>query len=199
MANQGFAIWLTGLPSSGKSSLAAALREELAGLDVGVQILDSDEMRKVLTPQPTYSHEERDWFYGVMVYIGHLLTDNGANVIFAATANKRCHRAWAREAIEKFVEVHVKCPLETCMSRDHKGVYAKALAGEATTVPGLQDPYEPPKSPEVVVETDNQSPQECARQIVARLEELTLLSTLSACPPPVRTGTGAQAGKRSGK
>jgi len=113
----------------------------------------------------------------VMVYIGRLLVENGVNVIFAATANKCHHRAWARGAIDKLVEVYVKCPLETCMARDSKGIYAKALAGEATTVPGLQDSYEPPESPEVVVETDRQSPQECARQIVARLEELTLLRT----------------------
>lgn len=177
MAGKGFAIWLTGLPASGKSSLAVALTEELAGMGVAAQILDSDEMRKVLTPQPTYSREERDWFYGAMIYIGRLLVQNGVNVIFAATANRCRHRAWAREAIEQLVEVYVRCPLEVCMTRDCKGIYAKALAGEATTVPGLQDPYEPPESPEVVVETDRQSPQECARQVMARLDELALLST----------------------
>ena len=176
MADEGFAIWLTGLPASGKSTLAAALAEELARLGVSAQILDSDEMRRVLTPQPTYSREERDWFYGVMVYIGRLLVENGVNVIFAATANRRRHRAEARRAIDKFMEVYVRCPLETCMARDRKGIYAKALAGQASTVPGLQDPYEPPESPEVVVEADRQSPQECAQQVIRRMAELSFLA-----------------------
>ena len=176
MAVKGFAIWLTGLPASGKSSVAAALVEELAALGVAAQVLDSDEMRRVLTPRPTYSREERDWFYEVMVYIGRLLVENGVNVIFAATANRCYHRARARCAIEKLVEVYVRCPLEICRARDRKGIYAKALAGEATTVPGLQDPYEPPESPEVIVETDRLSPQECARRVVVRLKELAVVS-----------------------
>lgn len=180
MADRGFAIWLTGLPASGKSTLAVALAEELAGLGVSAQILDSDEMRKVLTPQPTYSREERDWFYGAMVYIGRLLVENGVNVIFAATANRRRHRAEARQAIERFMEVYVRCPLETCMARDHKGIYAKALAGRASTVPGLQDPYEPPESPEVIVDTGRQSPRECARQVIRRMAELSFLADESS-------------------
>jgi len=172
---KGFAIWLTGLPAAGKSTLAAVLARQLAELGVAVQILGSDELRKVLTPEPTYSPEERDWFYKVMTYIGRLLTENGINVIFAATASRRCYRTGARQAIEKFMEVYVKCPLEVCLARDTKGIYAKALAGQATTVPGLQEPYEPPDRPEVVVETDRQSPQECANQILDRLRELGFL------------------------
>jgi len=177
MTGKGFAIWLTGLPASGKSSLAAVLSEELTRRGLAVQVLDSDEMRKILTPQPTYSHEERDWFYRTMIYIGSLLVNHGVNVIFAATANRRCHRAWARQAIEKFVEVYVRCPLEVCRARDYKGIYAKALAGEATTVPGMQDPYEPPESPEVTVETVRQSPEECAQEVMAQLREMAFLES----------------------
>jgi len=172
---KGFAIWLTGLPASGKSTLAATLAQELAKLGVAVQVLGSDELRKVLTPEPTYSRKERDWFYEVMVYIGRLLTENGVNVILAATGSKRRYRALARERIEKFVEVYVKCPLEVCLARDRKGIYAKALAGQATTVPGLQEPYEPPEAPEVVVETDKHSPHECAQKVIGRLRELSFL------------------------
>jgi len=176
MAGTGFAIWLTGLPASGKSTLAAVLVEELTALGVTAQVLDTDELRGMLTPTPTYSHEERDWFYKVMTYIGRLLVENGVNVIFAATANRCCHRARARRAIGRLVEVYVECPLEICRARDRKGIYAKALAGQATTVPGLQDPYEPPESPEVVVETDRLSARECALRVVAKLRELGLLS-----------------------
>ncbi len=174
---RGFAVWLTGLPASGKSTLAVALAEELAKLGVDVQILDSDDLRKWLTPQPTYSREERDWFYGAMVRIGRLLIENGVNVIFAATANKSRHRELARRELGKFMEVYLKCPLEVCLSRDDKEVYAKALTGEATTVPGLQEPYEPSASPEVTVETDKMSPGECAQRIVERMKELSFLAT----------------------
>lgn len=173
---RGFAVWLTGLPASGKSTLAVALAEELAKLGVNVQILDSDDLRECLTPQPTYNREERDWFYRVMIHIGSLLTQNGVNVIFAATANRRYHRAWARRELNKFMEVYLKCPLEVCMERDDKEIYTKALAGEATTVPGLQDPYELSESPELTVETDKMSPHECAQQIVDRMKKLSFLT-----------------------
>jgi adenylylsulfate kinase len=171
----GFAIWLTGLPASGKTTLAVGLAEALRERGVRVQILDSDQLRQVLTPEPSYSREERDWFYRTMAYIGQLLTQNGVNVIFAATANRRYHRDWARQAIERFMEVYVRCSLDTCMARDQKGVYQKALTGQATTVPGLQVPYEPPEAPELTVDTERRSPEECVGHIVTRLEELSFL------------------------
>jgi adenylylsulfate kinase len=140
-----------------------------------VQILDSDELRQVLTPQPTYTQQERDWFYWAMAYIGGLLTQNGINIIFAASANRRLHRDRARQAIERFVEVYVRCSLEACMARDQKGIYEKALAGQATTLPGLQVPYEPPEVPEVTVDTEQQTSEERVRQIEARMERLSFL------------------------
>lgn len=173
---QGFAIWLTGLPASGKSTLAETVSAHLEARDVQIQILDSDDLRAVLTPEPTYCREERDWFYGVLVHIGQLLTRNGVNVIFAATARRQAYRDQARQSIEQFVEVHLDCPLEACLARDQKGIYAKGLAGEATTVPGLQVPYEPPESPEVTVNTEHQPPEEGARQVITRLEERSFLS-----------------------
>ena len=173
----GFAVWLTGLPASGKSTLAAALAGELAGRGLRVQVLDSDELREVLTPDPTYSLREREWFYRVMVYVGGLLVHNGANVIFAATANRRRYRERAHETIERFGEVYVRCSLKTCMARDSKGVYAKALAGEAQTVPGLQVPYEPPESPILKVNTEACAPSACVRRVVARLEALGYVPT----------------------
>lgn len=175
MEETGFAIWLTGLPASGKTTLAVGLAEVLRERGVRAQILDSDQLRQVLTPEPSYSRQERDWFYRTMTYIGQLLTQNGVNVIFAATANRRRHRDRARQAIERFMEVYVRCSLDTCMDRDQKGIYQKALAGEANTVPGLQAPYEPPYAPELTVDTEQQAAEECVGQIVARLEELSLI------------------------
>jgi adenylylsulfate kinase len=125
----GVAIWLTGLPSSGKSTLAQSLHKLLEEKGVTVQILDSDNVRKVLTPAPTYSEEERDWFYRVLAYIAGLLTENGVNVIIAATAPKREHRQAARERIHLFVEVYLNCPEEVCRERDSKGLWKRAEAG----------------------------------------------------------------------
>lgn len=168
----GFAIWLTGLPASGKTTLARGLAEELEGRGLPVQMLDSDELRDVLTPEPTYTSQERAWFYRVMVYVGELLAQNGVNVVFAATAHRRRYRERAHASIERLAEVYVRCSLETCMGRDSKGVYAKALAGKAQTVPGLQVAYEPPESPALTVDTETCAPCECVRQILARLEAL---------------------------
>ncbi len=173
--SSGFAVWLTGLPASGKTTLAIALADTLQKRSVRVQVLDSDELREVLTPEPTYNLEERDWFYRTMVYIGRLLTRNGTNVILAATANRRHYRDRARETIERYMEVYVRCSLETCMSRDQKGIYDKALAGQATTVPGVQVTYEPPQAPEAMVDTEADKAEKCAEQILVQMEKCSFL------------------------
>jgi len=169
---EGWAVWLTGLPSSGKSTIAKALARRLEELSVRVQILETDELRKVLTPNPRYTEEERDFFYNAMVYIGTLLVKNGVNVIFDATANRRRYRDRARKQIRRFAEVYVKCPLKVCMERDVKGIYKAALEGRAKTVPGLQAPYEEPLNPEVVVETDRMTVEECVERILRELSGL---------------------------
>lgn len=170
-----FAVWLTGLPASGKTTLAVALADALQEQRVRVQILDSDELREVLTPEPTYSSEERDWFYRTMVYIGSLLVRNGTNVIFAATANRRHHRDRARQTFERFMEVYVRCSLQTCMVRDQKGIYDKALAGQATTVPGVHVTYEPPQAPEATVNTETDTVEVCVEQILVQMEQRSFL------------------------
>jgi adenylylsulfate kinase len=172
----GFAVWLTGLPASGKTTLAFALADALQERGVRVQILDSDELREVLTPDPTYSRKERDWFYRTLVYIGRLLVRNGTNVILAATANRRQHRDRARQTLERFMEVYVRCSLETCVARDQKGIYKKASKGQATNVPGVQAPYEPPQAPEVVVDTEFHTTEDCVRQILVQMEKRSFLT-----------------------
>lgn len=174
--SKGFAVWITGLPASGKSTLAKKLAKKLAEHGVKVQILESDELRRVLTPKPSYAEEERDDFYRALVYVGKLLTDNGVNVVFDATANKRKYRDAARKQIAKFLLVYAKCPLEVCMKRDPKGIYKAALEGRATTVPGLQAKYEEPEDAEVVVETDKEQPEEAVVKILKRVKELLTLS-----------------------
>jgi adenylylsulfate kinase len=165
-----FAVWITGLPASGKSTIARALVRELASRGVHVAVLESDALRQVLTPRASYSEEERAVFYRSMAYIGALLVSHGVPVVFDATANRRAYRTAARIAIERFIEVYVDCPLETCVSRDPKGIYRKARAGDASTVPGAQAAYERPEHPDVVV-SGSGAAAAAARAILGALEE----------------------------
>ncbi len=166
-----FAVWITGLPASGKSTLARALADALARQGVRVQILESDALRKVLTPQPTYSEQERDWFYAVLAHIGALLVQNGVPVVFDATAPKRLHREAARRQIPRFLEVFVRCPIEVCIRRDPKGIYRRGQAGETATVPGLQVPYEEPEAPEIIVDGTQHDAGSEADRVVESLRE----------------------------
>ena len=168
----GWALWLTGLPASGKTTLARTLRRKLAEQGVECVILDSDEVRRVLTPNPTYTSEERDRFYRGLVDLAWLLTRYGVNVIIAATATWRAYRQAARQILHPFAEVYVRCPLEVCKQRDPKGLYARAEAGEITNLPGVGVPYEEPEHPAVVVDTDRLSPEEAAERVLAALPML---------------------------
>jgi len=166
LKGEGWAIWITGLPSSGKSTVARALKNKLEPLGVSLQILESDTLRRVLTPNPTYSPEEREVFYSSMVYIGYLLTRNGVNVVFDATANKRRWRRLARGVIDRFLQVYIQCPLEVCRARDVKGIYKKAERGEAFHVPGLQEEYEEPYDADVEIDCVEDSPEAAADKIM---------------------------------
>jgi len=167
---ESLAIWLTGIPSSGKSTIARALKKRLEKLGCKVAILESDELRKLLTPNPKYTEEERDQFYRTMAVIGKYLVDHGICVIFDATAHKRRYREYARSIIERFLEVYVYAPLETCIQRDVKGLYSKAFKGEIKTLPGLQVKYEEPMNPDVKVETHRQSVEEAVEKRLQKIK-----------------------------
>ena len=167
-----FAVWITGLPASGKSAIAANLRAQLSARGVDVAVLESDELRKIFTPHPRYDPHERDLFYRQMVYVGVLLTQHGVPVIFDATASRRVYRAWARQQIPKFLEVYVECPLARCMARDPKGIYRRAREGGADTVPGLQATYEVPEKADVVLQGDREVPADAAGRVIAKLIEM---------------------------
>lgn len=174
--DKAFAIWLTGLPASGKSTIAAALRPKLEARGLQVEVLESDAVRRVLTPRPTYSHEERDLFYRALAFLCSRLVAHGVTVIVDATANRRVYRDFARNLVPVFLEVAVECPLDVCMGRDRKGTYRKGLAGESTTVPGLQDGYEAPVSPELRINSSRTAPGLAADRILATLQERRLIS-----------------------
>jgi adenylylsulfate kinase len=169
-----WAIWVTGLPGSGKTVIAEKVKNILKerGI-VDAKVLELDEVRKFITPKPSYSEEERDIVYASLVYMAKLLVESGKPVIIDATANRRKYRERAREYIENFAEVFIKCSLDMCMEREGgrkaeyapTGIYEKAKE-EGATVPGVNVPYEEPENPEVVVDSEEMSVEECAEKVV---------------------------------
>jgi adenylylsulfate kinase len=160
----GFAIWITGLPASGKSMVTAALVERLNFRDVKAAVLESDVLRKSFSERPRYDEQDREYFYGSLAFIGKVLSENGLNVIFDATANRRSYRERARALIPGLLEIYVDTPLEVCMERDPKGIYAKGK-----NVPGLDAEYEPPLHPDLVIHGDKESPADAAERILGLL------------------------------
>lgn len=163
-----WAIWLTGPPAAGKSTLARAVSNLLAAAGVHAVILESDALRKVLTPRPTYSREERDRFYAALADLAALLVAQGFPVVVDATAPRRAYRQRARRRIERFLEVFVRAPLELREARDPKGLYRRARRGRAPNLPGLGAAYEEPRHPDLVVPGDAPA-EEGARAVVALL------------------------------
>jgi adenylylsulfate kinase len=169
----GFAIWITGLPSSGKSTISKSVTKRLRDeYNLKIVHLESDEVRKFLIADSTYSSEERDRFYDVLGNLAHLITSNGVNVIIDATANRRVYRENAKARIPKFLEVYIKCPIEICRKRDTKGIYRMAQEGTADSVPGIQDPYEEPAAPDIVIESDHTPLEESTNILLSKLESI---------------------------
>ena len=169
--SQSFAIWITGLPASGKSTIVRALKPQLEATGLTVEVLESDEVRRVLTPEATYSQAERDLFYRALALMGAKLVAQGVTVLFDATATRREYRDFARSLIPRFIEVAVVCPLETCMQRDYKGTYQRGLRGETSTVPGLQEPYEVPLHPDLTIDTTYVPANEAAENVFVLVKE----------------------------
>lgn len=174
-------VWITGLPGSGKSTVSKALISLLKTKRTDAQLLSSDTLRKVMTPQPTYSLKERDSVYATLLFIANLLNENGVNVVIDATGNLRRYRENARRVIPEFMEVYLLCPLDICMDRETKRrkthhapsrIYARAIKGTATTVPGVGQPYEPPLRPEITLDTIHYTPEECAEKILETISNL---------------------------
>lgn len=172
-----WAIWITGLPGSGKTTIAREVQNLLSG--ERLKILQLDEVRKIVTPQPKYTEEERNIVYASLAYMAKVLTECGINVIVDATANRKRYRNLARQLIPNFAEIYVKCTLEICIAREStrvteyspKGIYKSAVEKSAT-VPGINVPYEETNHPEVVIDSEKISPQEAAENIVKRIGEL---------------------------
>jgi adenylylsulfate kinase len=176
MSHKGFTIWFTGLSGAGKSTLAGALADYFQARGERVEILDGDAVRTHLSKGLGFSREDRDTNIKRIAYVCSLLTRNGVICISAAIAPYREARAWARAEIGNFVEVYVKCPLEVCRERDVKGLYKLVDEGKIQHFTGIDDPYEEPERPELVIETDKQTVPESVQAILAKLVELGYLA-----------------------
>ncbi len=172
---EGFAVWFTGLPGSGKSTLASMLASEVSRRGVHVELLDGDVVRTHLSKGLGFSREDRDTNIRRIGFVAKLVARSGACAIAAAVSPYRETRDEQRLAIGRFCEVYCECPIDVLRRRDTKGLYARALAGEIKGFTGVDDPYEPPLSPEVVVHMDRESPGESLAKIVTKLEVLGYL------------------------
>ena len=170
---KGFTVWFTGLPCSGKSTLALRLREVLNERGINkTEILDGDVVRTNLSKGLGFSKEDRDINIHRIGFVCGLLSRNEAIAIAAAISPYRAIRNEVRGMIDNFVEVYVKAPVEVLAERDVKGMWKKALAGEIKNFTGVDDPYEAPEKPEVIVETDNETIDESVGKIIKTLEAL---------------------------
>ena len=144
-------IWLTGPPAAGKTEIARALRERLAAEGTVAVWLESDALRRILAPGADYSPAARDRFYAGLADLAALLAGQGLNVIVDATASRRAYRARLRERVPGLIEVLVDAPLAVREARDPKGLYRRARAGDAPSLPGATEPYEPPVDPDLAL------------------------------------------------
>ncbi|BCB95209.1 adenylyl-sulfate kinase [Dissulfurispira thermophila] len=171
---KGIVLWITGLPGSGKSTIADGIKDRFPDF----VILRMDKLRKIVTPEPTYSEEEREIVYRCIVYMAKILSDLNHNVIIDATGNMRRWRELAREIIPNFAEIYLKCPLDICIKRETtrkktrgapKGIYKKGMAG--WPIPGINVPYEEPLNPEITIQTDKTSVEEALSVIKSYIEK----------------------------
>jgi len=169
----GFTIWCTGLPSSGKSALADALRVQLQSRGILVDLINSGRMRKTpLGASLGFSRDDRDTNIRRHAFAAHLLVRNGVVAVVSAVSPYRATREQIRAELGDFVEVYVSTPAEACIERDTKGHWAKALDGQIRGFTGVDDPYEAPESPDVEVDLSQISIEAGVRRILTGLERL---------------------------
>ncbi|MET9956191.1 adenylyl-sulfate kinase [Streptomyces sp. NPDC006339] len=170
---QGGTVWLTGLPSAGKTTLARGLAERLRTEGHRVQVLDGDEVRTALSAELGFSKEDRDTNVRRIGYVAGLLASHGVTVLVPVIAPYAMSRAAVRDLHAAhgvpYLEVHVATPLETCADRDVKGLYARQAAGDLRSLTGVDDPYEAPVDPDLRIRTEDQTVEESIRHLRALL------------------------------
>ncbi len=169
---KGFTVWFTGLSGSGKTTISHLVEKELRARGYKVQVLDGDLVRENLSKGLGFSQEDRNTNIRRIGFVCELLTRNDVVAIAAAISPYRAVRDENRARIGRFVEVYCKCPIEILSQRDVKGLYKQARAGEIKNFTGVDDPYEPPLNPEVVIESDRETPEQSAAKVIAKLKQL---------------------------
>ncbi len=173
VTNNGCVVWLTGLPGSGKTTVARLLEAKIRNMGLRIEVLDGDEVRKNLSPELGFSKEDREAHAKRVVYISKLLSQNGIITVVSLISPYREFRKYARDTIGKnFIEVWVKASVETCRKRDPKGLYKKVEEGKISNMTGIQDPYEPPLNPELILETEKEEPEASATRVIDYLRKL---------------------------
>jgi adenylylsulfate kinase len=163
-------IWLTGLPGAGKTTIAYKVKELLAAQGVESEILDGDEIRKKISADLGFSPEDRATHNRRVIDMAKRLSEDRV-VLVSLISPYRSVRNLARETLSpRFAEVYVKCPLEVCMERDPKGLYAKAVRGEVKNLTGYSDVYEDPSEPELIVHTDRETVEESAGKVLSLIQ-----------------------------
>ncbi|MCE4613243.1 MAG: adenylyl-sulfate kinase [Desulfurococcales archaeon] len=166
---KGLVAWLTGLPGSGKTTIATLAAERLRGMGYRVEIIDGDWARSTISRGEGFSREERRRHLIRIAWISRLLARNGVIVICSFVSPYRDVRAEIRNIVEEetpFIEVYVKASLSTVIKRDPKGLYKKAMEGQIKNMTGIDDPYEPPENPDVVIDTESESPESSSKTLV---------------------------------
>lgn len=178
-SEEGFVVWFTGLPGSGKTTVAESLRKKLRDAGYRVELLDGDWVRRTINPDAGFTKEQRKIHLLRVAWIARLLARNGVITLCSFVSPYRDVRSEIRKIIEEeapFIEVYAKCSLEECIRRDPKGLYKRALAGEIKNFTGVDDPYEEPENPELVIDTEHDSAEENAKKILEKLKEAGLIS-----------------------
>lgn len=173
---QGFTIWFTGLPCCGKTTIANHVASVLQKRKYLVEQLDGDIIRQIFSSDLSFSKKDRDENIKRATFLAKMLTRNNIVVLASFVSPYRKQRRRARKEIKRFVEVYVRCPVKICMKRDVKGMYRKALEGKIQHFTGVDDPYEEPEHPELIVDTDRESVDESVSKVLQKLEELGYLS-----------------------
>ncbi|MGC1121547.1 MAG: adenylyl-sulfate kinase [Candidatus Methanofastidiosia archaeon] len=170
-----FVLWFTGVPASGKSTIGRKVEQLLKERGIPIENLDADDIRANLSPDLGYTEKDRDINTKRLAFLASLLEKHNVSAIVAAVSSLRRFRDRARSMSRNFVEIYVDCSTDECMKRDPKGLYAKAKRGEVNDIAGLHQPYEAPLNPEVVCESGKYTVEECANQVILKLEEMGLL------------------------